>query len=106
MELNKIKTYINFAIRSGAIIYGVDDIVKSKLVKLIVVSDTLSENSKQKLEKYIINKKVEKLEIKKEIFNELLQNESIKIFAITDANLAKAVNVNLLAIVRNGRYLE
>lgn len=106
MELNKIKTYINFAIRSGAIIYGVDDIVKSKLVKLIVVSDTLSENSKQKLEKYIINKKVEKLEIKKEIFNELLQNESIKIFAITDANLAKAVNVNLLAIVSNGGNLE
>ena len=46
----------------------------------------------------LINKKIEKLEIKENIFNELLQNESIKIFAITDANLAKAIKENLLTI--------
>ena len=80
--------------------------MKSKIIKLIVVSDVLSENSKQKLNKFILNKKIDKLEIKKEIFDELLQNESIKIFAITDANLAKAVNLNLLTIVSNGGNLE
>ena len=106
MELNKIKTYINFAKKSKSIIYGVDDIVKSNKLKIIVLSDGLADNSKQKIQKLAQTKNIFILELEKNIFFELVQNDIIKIFAITDANLAKAIKLNLLTGVSNGGNLE
>ena len=106
MELNKIKTYINFAKKSKSIIYGVDDIVKSNKLKIIILSDGLADNSKQKIQKLAQTKNIFILELEKNIFFELVQNDIIKIFAITDANLAKAIKLNLLTGVSNGGNLE
>ena len=106
MDLNKVKTYINFAKKSKSIVFGVDDIVKSSRVKIIVLSDSLADNSKQKIDKISQTKNTYKVELDKNLFFELMQNDSIKIFAITDANLAKAIKLNLLTEVSNGGNLE
>lgn len=106
MELNKVKSFLGFAKKSRNIIYGVDDIVKSRKVQLVILSKELADNSKQKIEKFLENKNIYKFEIDKKDFADLLQSDVIKICAITDANLAKAINMNLLTVVSNGGNLE
>ena len=106
MELNKVKSYINFAKRSKSIVFGVDDIIKSNKIKIIVLSGGLADNSKQKIDKISQTKNILKVELDKNLFFELIQNDSIKIFAITDASLAKAIKLNLLTEVSNGGNLE
>ena len=106
MDINKSKTYINFAKKSNKIIFGVDDIVKSKNSKLVVLSDGLADNSKNKINKFLQTHNVFSIELEKKIFFELINNYSIKIFAIADDNLAEAIKLNLLTDVSNGGNLE
>ena len=106
LELSKIKTYINFAKRSNNIIYGVDDILKSKHLYLVLISNDLSESSKNKLQKYIESKKITYFFLTNTQISEFCNNDSVKVFAITDKNLANAIKVNLLTDVSDGGNLE
>lgn len=97
MEINvsKIKTYIGFAIKSRKIKFGVDDILKLKKADLIIVSDSLAESGKSKLEGFAKKKGLEQIEFGQEIFAEIVQNTNIKAAAILDKNLAEAIKKNL-----------
>lgn len=106
MEQNKIKTYINFAKRSRTLIFGVDDIIKSKKVEIVLYSDLLAESSKKKLINFSKSNNVFEKEIENKIMNELLQNESVKAVGVTDKNLANAIRMNFTNDVSNGGNLE
>lgn len=95
LEVNKIKTYIGFAIKSRSIILGVDDIAKSKKTHIILYSVTLGDSSKDKLIKFANNNKVEHYEFETQVFDELFENKNIKAIAITDKNLALAIKKNV-----------
>ncbi len=92
--LSKIKAYIGFAKKSRQITFGVDDIIKLKNAKVIIVSDSLGESSMKKVKNYSETKKIEMLCLKSEDFKNL-ENESIKAIAITDKGLADAIKINL-----------
>lgn len=107
MELNKVKTYINFAKKSNNILYGIDDIFKSKKCYLILISDELSLSSKNKLQIYIEKYKIIYKTLSNSQFFEICGKDAVKVLAITDKNLANAIKDILLTIdVSDGGNLE
>ena len=93
--MNKIITYINFAKKSKSIVYGVDDILKSKKIELVFISEELAESGRKKVQKYTASNNIKEFLLDKNRFFELTQNPSIKVFGITDKNLANAIKLNL-----------
>lgn len=98
LQIDKAKTYIGFAIKSRAIKYGVDDIVKCKKIELIIVSDSLQESSFNKITRFSTQNNIDLLKIGLENFEILLDNNSIKAVAILDKNLAAQIKKNLTKI--------
>lgn len=94
-NFSKIKAYIGFAQKSRSLIFGVDDILKSKKSRLILLSDNLAESSRAKLENYAKQKNIIIKVLKADDFYSLFSNESIKAVAITNENLADAINKSL-----------
>ena len=94
MNQSKIKTFIGFAIKSRAIVYGVDAI-KEKNVKVIFFSEGLSETSKNSCKKFAEKNSCDYYQLTDEQMLELTYNEKIKAFAITNVDLANAIIKNM-----------
>ena len=94
MNLNKIKTYMGFAIKSRQIVFGVDSI-KEKNVHIIIYSKSLSESSKSGCVKVSEKNNCKVYEILDEEMFTLVNNEKIKAFAILNQELAKAIENNM-----------
>ena len=93
MNVNKIKAYIGFAIRSGDIIYGVDNI-RTKKSDLVIISDSIAESSKNKCLQASIKYNGVFKEVSDKTIIEILNNENIKAFGIRNKELAKAIIEN------------
>ena len=91
MDNKKIKAYVGFAKKSRKIVYGTDDIIKTKNCKIILISDELSDGSVKKIENFIKNNNINILEFDSKSYLEIIDNISIKAVAITDENLAIAI---------------
>lgn len=94
MNLNKIKTYIGFAIKSKAIIYGLDQI-KEKKVKVVFFTDSMSESSKLGCVKAANKNECKHFEITEQEMFQLVGNEKVKAFALLNGDLAKAIEINM-----------
>lgn len=93
--MNKIISYIGFAIKSNSVIAGQTPIKRSKKkIYLILVCNTASENLKN-LAKNIANKQ-ESCEVicTNVLLSDLTNIKDIKIIALTDENLSKAIISN------------
>ena len=89
--MQRINSYIGFAIKSNHIIKGIDDLTKTrKKVSLILVSNELKGNSKDKVQQLSNSKNIPLKEIENQIFIDL-NLIGVKILGITDPNLAKAI---------------
>lgn len=86
-----VQTYLGFAVKSGAMILGQDAAVMSKKAKLILVAETLSENSLQKLILEAKRKGVEVAKIDSKTLQSVFGEKNVKVVAITDKNLANAI---------------
>lgn len=93
MQTAKIKAYLGFAIKSRAIVYGVDNIEKNK-PQLIIYSANLA-SAKRRLENHAQKTKATIIMLDDKAFNELTNNERIKALAVLSENLAKAIKDNL-----------
>ena len=79
---DKIKTYINFAIKSGDCAIGTDKILKLKRAEIIIVSPELSDNALNKIK----NKNISKV-----ITISGVLPEGVLAIAILNENLANAI---------------
>ena len=94
IPISKIDCYINFAVRAGKVVWGVDNLERAKKIPLITLYDeTLGESSKKQLEKYCLEKKVKSLALPNNYLNMLLKRENVKVLSISDASLAGAILV-------------
>jgi len=93
MNLSKIKTYVGFAVKSRSIVYGIDSI-KTKKVKLIIFSSSLSESAKDKCKILAKNNSCMFKELSEEEMIEILNNDKIKAIAIVNQDLANAIMNN------------
>ena len=81
---DKINTYFGFAIKKRSIIFGIDNILKSKNEMVVFVSNDLSINSCDKLKNIGISYFVIDMPM-------VLKNRGVKAVAVTDKNLAEAI---------------
>ena len=91
MDINKIKTYIGFSIRSGQVVYGLDNImVCKKKIKLVVVSNSISENSLDKVKNVCEKKNLDMLLLSDSLEN-ITKRNNCKVLGILNDELAKAI---------------
>ncbi len=83
--MDKINSYVGFAIKSNKVVYGADNILKNKKIKLILTSDELSQNTMEKLQ----NTKICLLCLPSEQYNSL--NLKGLAVGIQDKSLADAI---------------
>ena len=86
-DISKIKSYVGFAIKSGKIVYGVDNIIKYS-PKYVFIDEFLAPNSKKKLINFLENKDIKYIVIE---ISQIIQNENCKAFGLLDNNLIKAI---------------
>lgn len=98
MELNKVKSYIGFAIKSKSIVIGTDLILKSKNVALILCESELSSSSYNTLETYANQRKIQIFKLKNEDFFEICPKNGVKVLGVTNKSLADAIINNLTNI--------
>ena len=95
LQIEKIKSYVGFAIKSRNICFGTDDIIKLKDAGIVLFSSKLGNNSRSKLTNFLADKNIEFYEIEEEMFQEIGLGKNILAFAVTDKNLAGAVSKNI-----------
>ena len=91
-ELEKIKAYVGFSIKSREIVFGADNLEKAKKkLKLIMVSKKLSESSKRGLEQLSKSLGLKIITFSDKDFNFIADSDRIKVVAITSQSLADAI---------------
>lgn len=89
--MDKVLTYIGFAIKSNGIVYGCDNIMaKSRKCKLVLVSDRLASGSLDKLKNKV---NCEILTLPGLQFSEMF-NSALAV-AITNSSLSEAIKQNI-----------
>ncbi|MBD5086038.1 MAG: hypothetical protein HDT32_01490 [Clostridiales bacterium] len=92
IAINKIDCYINFAVKAGKVIWGIDNLERAKYSPLIVLYDKLlGANSAKQLCQYCEKKRVKTLALPENYLNSLLKRENVKVLSITDVSLATAI---------------
>ena len=90
--MDKYQTYINFAIRSGTIIYGLDNILQSnKKNFLIIIDKTFNEKNRAKLDTLQKEKKCDVVVQNEDTLVDVVNKVGVKVIAITNKELAKAI---------------
>ena len=91
-QIGKIDCYINFAVRAGKVIWGVDNLERAKRTpNLIIVDESLGAFSAKQLSLYCQRKNTMSLTLPTDYLNNLLKRSNIKVLSITDESLANAI---------------
>ena len=88
--IKKIKSYIGFAKKSGKIKIGTDNILAYKKNSVIILSESISDNAKNKLNNHANKTSSNIICIKNNLMQELVDSDTIKAVSIVDENLALA----------------
>ena len=91
---SKAETFIGFAIRAGKFRSGTNTLSTLKKAHLILVCKTAAENTKKLAQKYAVKYRAKVLLSETRTLSDIAHKEGIKIAAITDFSLAKAVEKN------------
>ena len=99
---DKLIAYLGFALKSGNLVFGVDNIeAKANKVVIAIFDDTLSDNSCNKLHNLVSRTNI-KLYNSDILMDELLGRNNCKAIGITSKDLANAIKeLNILKEVRN-----
>lgn len=98
--LNKISSYIGFAIRKGSVVYGIDNITAVRKRQYLIIACSSSENTLKKTRAYC-EKHNHPLMITTMPLNQLVHKDNCMVIAITDKQLAAAIaahadNINFI----------
>ena len=88
--INKLKSYIGFAKKSGNLKIGSDNILAYKKFSVIIVSSNISNNTKNKLLNHSTKTNSEITLVSCDFMKYALDSEIIKAISITDKNLGYA----------------
>lgn len=99
LEINKVKSYLGYAIKSRNIIFGYDNILSSKIKPFyIVISSTLNEKMTNKLLRFADEKNIKIKKLTSYRLEDFVMRENCKVVALTDVNLASALECELSSI--------
>ena len=92
MKIDKVKTYLGFAIRSGKIIFGVDKLlVSNKKPHLILICSTQNDKVANKVIRYANSNNVTCIKLKDLVLGDIIGRDNCKVIGILDLNLAIAI---------------
>ncbi len=91
-ERSKAETFIGFALRARKCKIGLNAACTLKKAELVIVCGTASENTKNDATKLAKKLRCEVLETTGKTLEELTHKENVKVMAITDKALAKAIS--------------
>ena len=92
MDISKSKTYVGFAKKSGAIVYGVDTLCLKK-TDLIYLSEELSQSSKQKCLNFANKNNTKVYVVKQDLINQMMDSNNVKAFGVKNKQLSKAIQI-------------
>ncbi|MDR3022007.1 MAG: hypothetical protein LBU60_04985 [Clostridiales bacterium] len=95
MDIKKATALIGFAIKSGKVIYGLDSVVKSSHIKLVVYDFTLSSSSQDKLKNYCQKKSLICIKLESERLEYIVFKANCKLIGIVDRDFASAISAFL-----------
>ncbi len=89
---NEWTKYLSLAIRAGAVVYGIDDINRSReKIYLILLSERLAtQNLKEKVNNFIAKKDTILIKLDDDL-NKLLNTNNCKVIGLTNENLANQI---------------
>lgn len=87
-SINKLSTYFGFSIKSNAILFGIDNIVKSRKPAELIV---LCSSANEKTIRTVQNKGSKVIQLKNILLSDLVKRDNVKVVAIKNSNLAKAI---------------
>ncbi len=91
-DVNKVKTYIGFAVRAGRITYGADAVIRSPLaVKVILTERTINRTSAKKLSATADTVKIPLITVEDGFISEATHKDNCRCIGITDVNLADGI---------------
>lgn len=94
MKEEKVKSYLGFAIKSRAAVFGLDSIGKKKV--LLVLADTsLQPSSMSKLESLSNKNGFRVYKVSLDAVKQVLPSENIKVIGISNKDLANAIEESL-----------
>lgn len=92
--MGNLASYVGFAVKSGKIIYGIDNLLAArKRVHLVVICPTASDNLRKSAERFAETRRVP-LIASPQPLEELVFKTNCKLVALLDVNMAKAVMEN------------
>ena len=92
LNISKIKTYLGFAIKSGKIIFGYDNLLIAKNNPYLVLScSTLNEKMNTKVNTFCNNRKIKCVNLLEVKLSDLIQRDNCKVVGIKDENLSNAI---------------
>lgn len=92
MNINKVKTYLGFAIKSKKILFGYDNIITyKKNQKLILVSSSVNEKVSTKINSFAERNNISIINLTDITVEELIGRENSKIISVLDENLSDAI---------------
>lgn len=87
-SINKLKTYLGFSIKSNSIVFGYDNITKSKKNFDVVI---FCSSASEKHIYPILNMGHKCVKLKQLVLGEIIGRDNVKVVAIKNYNLVKAV---------------
>lgn len=86
--INKLKSYMGFCIKSNSILFGSDNIIKTKKkLDIVLFCSTASEKHIYPIK----NKGVKCVKLKNVLLSELVGRENVKVVGIKNFGLSKAI---------------
>lgn len=92
MEINKVKSYISFSIRSGKIIFGVDKLLECKKLPLyVIICSTQNDKVTNKIIRFCRDNDIKYCKLQDLILSDIIGRDNCKVIGLTDPSLAGAV---------------
>ena len=102
MNQNKLKSYFGFAIKSGKVIFGYDNLFKSKKAPfLVVISPDLAEKMVNKVKIFCDEHKINLLTLENLNLSDIINRDNCKVLGICDENLSFAIENEIVLL--NGK---
>ena len=93
MNIEKVNSYIGFAVRAGDVVFGLDNIMTARRAVHVIVKDsTLGEASLRKLTNYLEHHAIHLVTLEDELLGrDVLRRDKCKIVGILNESLARAI---------------
>lgn len=91
MNIEKIKAYIGFSIKSGKVIFGSDRLFEGRIKpRLTLISSTQNEKVTRKVIKFCESNDIEVIKLDIEL-ESLINFRNCKVLSVVDENLSNAI---------------